>query len=149
MNKSELLKSAEQLPSVPAQALSEYQAKSGRMVEELNELLLSNNEITRLIGYGNIDLMKNNHENHVQFMSSVFENFNAETLVSTVLWVFKVYRNRNFHPDYWQEQLQGWISIIKTNLNEVHHTEILMYYQWMLKNINVFTQLTDVKENIS
>lgn len=146
MNKSELINSANLLPRITPEALTEYRSKSGRMAEQLNEHFISDNEIENLIGNNNIDLMKNNHENHAHFMASVFENFSAETLVNTILWVFKVYRSREFKPVYWHRQLNCWIDLIKENIDTNEQDGILDYYKWMIEHINDFTQLTDAKE---
>ncbi|MCL3781461.1 hypothetical protein EMN47_13810 [Prolixibacteraceae bacterium JC049] len=145
MNKLELQNSANLLPRVSEETANNYRAKTGAMTEQVNQILLENEAIDCLIGNENIDLMKNNHENHASFMVSILDNFKAEILVNTILWVFKVYRSRGFNPAYWQEQLHGWIAAVKTHIDTQHQKEIIDYYQWMLDHVNDFTELTDIE----
>ena len=148
MNKAELQNSASLLPCVSEEAIADYKSKSTMLVGHLNEILLSSTSIENLIGSDNIDLMKTNHENHATFMASIFENPNAEILVNTILWVFKVYRNRGFSPLYWQEQLQGWITVIEKYIDTEYQSSIIEHYKWMLNHVESFTELSNLEVKI-
>ncbi|MDK2977747.1 MAG: hypothetical protein PWP52_461 [Bacteroidales bacterium] len=104
--------------------------------------MLSHPDINDLVGEDNLDMMKDNHANHVRFMVSIFKNFDPEVLTDTVLWVFRAYRSRRFHSNYWAAQLNSWIEILKKELSEQTFKEIFPYYEWMQVNIPVFVKLS-------
>lgn len=92
-----------------------------------------------------MNLMKDNHANHVRFMTSVFKNYNPEVLVETVLWVFRAYRSHHFSTNYWAAQLNTWLEILKQELSSKSFEEIKPYYVWMQTNIPVFVAISDEK----
>lgn len=90
-------------------------------------------------------MMKDNHANHARFMESVFTNPLAETLVDTILWVFRAYRSRKFGSTYWAAQLNTWIEIYKSELSEECFEAVYPFYNWMQINIPNFVKLSDEK----
>jgi len=145
MDKSLLLENARQLKGVSSASYEEYFQKTEHLIAQMNTLMLRRPDIESLVGKDNLDMMKDNHVNHVRFMFSVFKNFNPEVLVETVIWVFRAYRSHGFTVNYWATQLNIWIDLLKESLTFDCYSEIYPYYEWLQINIPVFVKLSDEK----
>ncbi|MEA4974415.1 MAG: hypothetical protein VB046_01625 [Paludibacter sp.] len=143
MDKKTLLISAGNLKKVSDSAYSEYNIKGDQLVAKMNELMLKRPDLLQLIGEGNVDMMKDNHANHVRFIASVLKNYHPEVLLDTVLWVFRAYRSHGFTTNYWAAQLNAWIIILKESLSVDTFNEIYPLYEWMQINIPLFVKLSD------
>lgn len=142
--KERIINTANELPEFTEEAYKEYEATIPKMVSELNDMMLNRSDIELLAGDKiNIEMMKDNHSNHAHFIASILKNFDAEVLVDTILWVFRAYRSRQFHTNYWAAQLNAWRTIIQKNLSEKTTQNILPLYHWMQINIPSFTELSD------
>jgi hypothetical protein len=100
-------------------------------------------DIVEMVGKNNINMMRDNHANHARFLESIFNQHSPETLVDTVLWVFRAYIARNFSSTYWAAQLNTWIEIYKKELTKECYDAIYPYYNWMQINIPSFTILAE------
>ncbi len=147
MDPAYLLTTANQIPSASINTACEYIEKSKRLIARINELMLERSDIENLIGKDNISMMKDNHTNHVRFISSILKYYNAEVLVNTVLWVYKAYPSRGFSDKYWATQLNVWMTILKEELSESGYKEVIPIYEWMQKNIPTFVQLAKEDTN--
>jgi hypothetical protein len=147
MNRNELVESAKTLIPFKQETAVEYGDKLQKMVAIINEKMESRPDIYDLIGTNNLNMMKDNHSNHARFILSIMQNFNADVLVETILWVFRAYRSRSFHTSYWAAQLNTWIDIFKTELSPETYHEVLKLYTWMQVNIPSFVICSDEKLN--
>ncbi len=145
MDKKTLIESAGRLNNVSSSSVKEYIDKSDLLIAAINRSMQEREDIVSLIGAENISMMKDNHSNHVRFISSILKNRNDEVLVETVLWVFRAYRSHNFTTTYWAAQLNAWIDIIKKELSYEAYNEIYPYYEWMQLNIPLFVIISDEK----
>lgn len=143
MKKDDLFKSAAQLAQPSAEALAEFSHKSETLARELNDRFGKRNDIEQLIGAGNIEMMHDNHRNHLRFMVSLFTHYEPEALVETVLWVFRAYRSHGFKLTYWPAQLDNWVEIFKKELSPGCFKEIYPFYHWMIVNNPSFAMLSD------
>jgi len=147
MNKETLINSANELKKVSHKSYNDYNSKSDDLVATINEIFLKRKDLEKLIGVGNLDMMKDNHANHVKFISSILKNLNPEVLTETVLWVFRAYISHGFSENYWPAQLNIWTDILKSKLSDESYKEIYPYYEWMIINIPIFVKLSN--ENLS
>lgn len=146
MEKSVLITSADKITKVSEDSLKEYVDKMEILAAKMNEIMLSRKDILELIGgEKNIEMMKDNHNNHLRFISSILQTPSSETLVDTVLWVFRAYMSRGFSTNYWSAQLNTWVTILKENISEKAFSEIYSMYNWMIVNIPNFTIAADEK----
>lgn len=145
MDKNYLLETAMQLKHISLKSFEEYNQKAEQLIAQMNTLMLNKADIESLVGKDNLNMMKDNHSNHVRFMLSVFKNYNPEVLVETVLWVFRAYRSHGFKTNYWATQLNTWIYLLKDSLTPECYTEIYPYYEWMQINIPIFVKVSDEK----
>lgn len=143
MNKKELINSASNLNNFSSQAITEYSEKRQALVSSINEIMLNRSDITELVGEKNVQMMKDNHSNHALFVESFMINPDSGTLVDTVLWVFRSYRSRGFHQNYWAAQLNCWVEILKLQLSEDSFNDVFPLYQWFTVNIPAFTDISD------
>ncbi len=147
MDKTYLLKEAKRLKAVSKKASEEYQSKADELVSKMNELMQNRPDIEELVGAKNLSMMKDNHSNHIRFISSIIQNYNAEVMVDTVLWVFNAYQNHGFKSNYWAAQLNTWMEIMKGVFTEETYKEVYPFYNWMQVNIPVFVKVSEeVKE---
>lgn len=142
MNKSYLLKTAGELKSVSQKASDEYQTKSDELISRMNEIMLNRSDIVSLVGAKNLDMMKDNHANHVRFISSIIKNYHSEVMVDTVLWVFNAYQSHGFNSQYWAAQLNTWMKIMHDVFTKETYTEVLPFYEWMQVNIPTFVKVS-------
>ncbi|MBF0467275.1 MAG: hypothetical protein HQK61_00065 [Desulfamplus sp.] len=143
MKREDLIESAGELEKVIPEAINEYREKQDKLVSIINERMLKRADIKELVGEQNLDMMKDNHKNHAMFVEAIMSNPNPEVLTDTVLWVFRSYRSRGFHQNYWSAQLSTWIDIIKANLSGKSFDAIYPLYNWFTINIPHFTNLSD------
>ena len=124
MIKGELIKSASELKAPSADSVQEFEKYQLTLVSEMNDTMKSRKDIDQLIGEGNISMMEDNHHNHYRFLISLFNHYQAEVLVETVIWVFKTYRSHGFRLTYWPAQLNHWIDLYKKHFTKKTFTEI-------------------------
>ncbi len=145
MTKEQLLETAREIPKVSSEALDEYAARREQMVGMMNETMLARPDVSDLVGENNLDIMKDNHANHARFVESILRKPDADTLVETCLWVFRAYRSRGFHSNYWSAQLNNWVAIVKETLNPSAAEEVYPLYHWFVVHIPDFTALSDAQ----
>lgn len=143
MGKEELFKSAEKLKTPSPKAVEEFSAKAGTMANTLNERFSLRADIIQLVGSGNLEMLQNNHRNHLRFMSSLMGEYNPAVFVETVLWVFRAYRSHGFQITYWPAQLDTWVEIFKGELSTECFDQVYPFYHWMIVNNPVFALITD------
>jgi hypothetical protein len=143
MDRNDLILTAQKLTQVNEDHASEFSSKIEHLVDIMNQKMAARADILDLVGANNLGLMKDNHANHARFLESIFCQYSPETLVDTVLWVFRAYRSRNFASTYWAAQLNAWIEIYKKELSTDCYNAVYPYYNWMQINIPHFVKLSD------
>lgn len=145
MKKDYLYEKAHGLKTLSKEAIDELDGKKDLFLEKINKTMLSREDIHDLIGKKNIDIMKDNHSNHLLFMMAIFKEFQPKIFVDTILWVFRAYRSRGFQSTYWAAQLHSWMDIYKSELSDKSYEEIFPYYEYMLINIPSFVQISELE----
>ncbi|HBD95147.1 MAG: hypothetical protein A2015_06255 [Spirochaetes bacterium GWF1_31_7] len=144
MEREKLIISAQKIKLPGADALEQYRNNRDKASHKLNTRMESRPDIYELIGgENNISMMRDNHANHTRFIYSIMVEFDPSTLVDTIVWVFRAYRSRKFHPNYWAAQLNGWIEILSEMLPAESYSQIVPIYEWMQIHIPDFTELSD------
>jgi len=143
MTREELLETARGLPPFPAEAAREYRRERETLVAEVNKRLSQRPDLERLVGVGNIAMMRDNHGNHARFVESLLDSYNPEVLVETVLWVFRAYRAHGFRLAYWPAQLNAWAEVLRARLSPESFAAIDPLYQWFIVHVPTFVALTD------
>lgn len=143
MKKEDLIKSASTLKQPSGDAIAEFTSKAAVMTSILNDRLSQRADIIQLIGEGNLEMMYDNHRNHMRFMISLFNDYNSVVFTETVLWVFRAYRSHGFKLTYWPAQLDNWVDIFNKELSQECFDQIYPFYDWMIVNNPLFAFLSD------
>lgn len=147
MNQTELIDLAGKLSNANQEAVNEYENKMDLLVSIVNKKMLDRPDINDIVGDANFEMMKNNHSNHARFVISILGNINPEELVTTVIWVFKTYQSRGFHPSYWVAQLNTWLEVLEEQMSELSFKQITPLYNWFITNIPSFSALSEKLED--
>ena len=140
--KDHLIGSAGELKPLDAQALADFREKVEALTQEMNSRMEQRPDILRLVGKDNLDMMKDNHRNHMRYIDTVLEHLEPKQFVETVLWVFRAYRSHGFQIAYWPAQLDTWLEIFKERLDEAAFAQVYPFYKWMLVNQAAFVSLS-------
>ncbi|MFP4556541.1 MAG: hypothetical protein ACLFNU_06700 [Bacteroidales bacterium] len=143
MKKEDLLKSAEKLKQPSEKSTAEFTSKADAMTTIINNQLSQRDDILQLIGEGNVDMMYDNHRNHVRFMISLFNDYSPVVFTETVLWVFRAYRSHGFKLTYWPAQLNNWVDVFRKELSQECFDQIYPFYNWMIINNPLFAFISD------
>ena len=144
MNQERLLEAAARLPTVAKAQADAYEAKREMLVAEVNKAMLARPDVARLVGNeDNLGMMENNHANHARFVATILRFPDASTLVDTVLWVFRAYRNHGFSLAYWPAQLNAWIDAMNKHLDPADVSAIYPLYDWFIVQQPAFVALSD------
>ncbi|MCX7966850.1 MAG: hypothetical protein N2596_09530, partial [Syntrophorhabdaceae bacterium] len=101
----ELIKEAKEKLVVSSKSAEDYEEKKEFMLEFVNQEISKRPDIAKLIGGNPLQMMYDNHRNHVNFMVNVFKYSLFEMLVKIVPWVYKSYHNHDFSYDYFPVEL--------------------------------------------
>ncbi len=145
MTKQELIETAAKLEKIPSGAADEYAEKREVMAAELNRRMRERQDLADLIGEHNQDMMADNHINHARFIASILRRYNPEVLVETILWVFRSYRSRGFHQNYWAAQLNAWTDVMQQELSAEAFAAVYPLYDWMITHIPAFSTISDMQ----
>ena len=147
MNRDDLVRVAASLLPIGPEALAEYRGRRQASVAELNQLMLAREDVDELVGSQNLQMMKDNHANHALFVDSYFEAPDPQVLVDTVLWVFRAYRSRGFHTNYWSAQLQTWYDVLARELSPATFGAIEPLYKWFIVYVPHFVSASEAFES--
>ncbi|MFW6282217.1 MAG: cobalamin B12-binding domain-containing protein [bacterium] len=137
------------LPAIPDKVAQEYKEKQNLIVNRVNDLLNSRDDINKLIGYNSLNIMHDKHENHAIFMGNVFQVNEYQLFKTTLPWVYRAYHNQGFSYDYFQVEIKAWIQAINEFIDPEFRKEIVTIYEWILANHENLIQLSKkAKKNI-
>jgi len=142
MNREDLIRSAAEIAHATPEAAAEYAQKKELVAAKMNEIMLLRPDIAELVGEKNMEMMKDNHSNHARFVASILRYFDPEVLTDTVLWVFRSYRSRGFHQNYWAAQISMWIEILRQELSPASFASVYPLYEWFSVNIPAFSDIS-------
>jgi hypothetical protein len=143
MNINQLIDIAPDLSHISHTHITELAEKMDKLVAEMNETMCKRSDILTLVGEDNIQMMKDNHANHLRFVHSLLEQYNKQVLVDTVAWVYRSYRSRGFHVNYWAAQINTWIDLMKRHLSEDTFESIFPLYKWFSISVPHFSNMSD------
>lgn len=144
-----LINSLDNICAASPDAAKAYEAAAGCLVDDVNDELEANPEISRLIGGNSLDLMRNNHDNHAAFMSTVFKIGSHELLARAIPWVYRAYHARGFSYDYFPVELTAWKRAVEKHLDHVHSSEINEIYDWMIRHHDSMIRLSVSSEGLA
>lgn len=126
------------LAHVPASAADQYDNWRSKMAEWVDRRLARRDDLEQLIGRGNKDLMRLNHQNHSRYISSVLRLKSGADLVGTVSWVYRSYTARGFSPDYFPVELEAWIDAVREFLEPAEAGPVIDFYRLVIEGHRFF-----------
>lgn len=144
MGRERLIKEARESLQVTPEATAHYIKAKDVLLDEVNTQMTAHPQIAALTGGNTMSMMQDNHRNHIDFMSTVFQFNSFELLVKTVPWVYRSYRAHGFSFDYFPLELESWKNAVKKYLDPAAAGEINAVYDWMLKHHNKMIELSAV-----
>ncbi len=138
-----LLEQARELQAVSNAAVGEYREKRAVLTEHVNNAIGNNPDYLSLAGTNPLQVVYDNHANHIAFMANVFQFGLYEMMLRLILWVYRSYHARGFSYDYFIKELEAWIEAIRENMHENHAREIVNIYAWLLQHHKEFIALSD------
>jgi len=144
MSKETLLDKANNLKSLSTDSISELEDKKELILHKINITILQRKDLAELVGDNNIETLKDNHRNHLQFMLAIYKEFHVRVFVDTILWVFRTYRSRGFQIDYWTVLLNIFINVYKSELSDKAYAEVSPFYHFIIENIPVFYNASEI-----
>lgn len=142
----ELIKEAQEKLPVSLQAAKDYKERKSLMLKFVNEEMSKRADIFSLIGDNPLQMMYDNHENHVNFMANVFRYSLFELLVRMVPWVYRSYYHNGFLYDYFPIELKVWMEAIKKFLPKSSAEEINRTYLWLIEKHEKMIELSQKQE---
>jgi methanogenic corrinoid protein MtbC1 len=144
-----LIKEAEKKLPVSNESAEEYEKNKDSMLDFVNTEMSKRKDLVQLIGGNSLQMMFDNHRNHINFMIDVFKFSLFEFLIKIVPWVYKSYYNQGFSYNYFLIELETWKKAVKKFLTKSNADEIIKTYDWLIekhekmidlsKSLDIFT----------
>jgi hypothetical protein len=143
VTKDQLIESARKLGAATLTATADYEARREAMAAELSRRMLARQDIDRLIGPDNREMLENNSRNMFRFMGSLFRSFDPQVLAETALWVFRAYRSHGFQISYWPANLDTAVQILREQLSAESFDSVYPPFEWLIVHNPAFVELSD------
>lgn len=127
-----LVSEAKEELHVSAAAVASYERQKDILLELVNRAMAAHRELPELIGHNPLQMMHDNHLNHINFMTNVFKFNGFEMLVRIVPWVYRAYHAHGFSYDYFPAELSAWKHAVKKTLDTSDAHEINRVYDWLI-----------------
>jgi hypothetical protein len=144
LTKESLLSTAGKLHGPTETAARAFAEKRALLLSKVIAEINARPDLDRLVGEGNRQMAEDNCQNLARFMESLFLDYHPETLVETVLWVFRAYRSHGFYLTYWSAHLETWVRQLQLTLDPADFEQLYPFYHWIITHIPAFTQLSEV-----
>ena len=144
--KDELMREVDSLPPVSFESAGEYRSRMPLLVDDVNRIIESRDDLGHLIGDNPVAMMYDNHNNHAAFMANVFSLNNYDLLLSVVPWVYRAYRNHGFSYDYFPVHLRAWEQVLREQMSPETAEPLLRVYAWLISRHKQFIALSEDTE---
>ena len=139
----DLIINAQKNLHVSSASTASYEEKKEKLVEYVDKELARHPSLDELIGQNSIQMMHDNHVNHINFMLNVFKLNKFEMLVKIVPWVYRAYHSHGFSYDYFIVELNAWKQAISLYLEKSEADEIHAVYDWLLDQHEIMIKLSE------
>ena len=97
--------------------------------------MIDSPETINLIGgHKNIQIMLDNHRNHIAFMNIMIRLGDFQILIRTLPWVYRTYHSQGFRYDYFLTAFSIWKKAINKHIDNDVKDEVLKIYDFMIRN---------------
>lgn len=119
-------------PPVSKVATAAYRDHADALARRVDANLLARDDLDRLIGANPLQVMRDNHDNHVRFITNVLALSSYQLLEQTLPWIYRTYRHHGFSYAYFPAELRAFCDAVRDELSAEHAAEIIAVYEWML-----------------
>lgn len=123
-----------------------YESEIKPMLDYVNHHMKNVGNIHELLGGNTLELMFNNHANHVQFMANVIKYKQSDLLVHTLPWVYKAYHQKGVSYDYFPKELHYWIQAMKRYILDDVKDDFIRIYEQMIAWHDVLIKISESDE---
>lgn len=146
MKEDTLIISAQSLKKPSEESKMIFSDKMDDIADSLICICLPNPDIKRRISEDNTSIMENNFRNYLRFMGTIFHRIDPEMLVQTSLWAFTIYHSQGLDEDFWKENRNTLVKILKKELPNTVYNEIFPFFEWFMGNIPSFEKIIKARE---
>ncbi len=126
------------LAKVEIETINKIEINKEQLIAQVNSKFLKHTKYEDFIGENNLNSMKKNHTNHINFVISLWKAGDLSTLDNTLAWVFKSYLNHGFKRSYFYLELNFWLEGYKEILEIEEFNKVKKYYFYMLSQLFYF-----------
>lgn len=120
------------LTSLTDNAIKVYSQYGDEMLLKINRWIAEDNQMRRFLNGNSLDLLLNNHRNHLGFITQVLESRDGSALVKGLPWVYHAYHSQGVPFLYFEEELEKWKEFILQTIPKDEALQLSQIYDWML-----------------
>ncbi|GLS91425.1 hypothetical protein GCM10007916_24940 [Psychromonas marina] len=120
------------LTSLSNTAIDMYAEYGEKMLLSLNHWITEEQQTCRFSTISSVDLLLNNHRNHLGFITQVIASRDADALIKALPWVYHTYHNQGVPFIYFEEELRKWKELILKTIPINEAQQLAQLYDWML-----------------
>lgn len=121
------------LISIDERTISQLVKHKSSLLEYVNKQILKREDLETLIGgMHNLQLMLENHRNHIDFITMVVKIGNSDLLLNTLPWVYHSYHSQGFAYDYFSIELNLWRDSLIGKIEGCDFEPLIRIYQNMI-----------------
>lgn len=120
------------LSSLTDSAIKMYSQYGEEMLLGLNHWITEAEQKKRFTNMNSVDLLLNNHQNHLGFITQVIEARDSKALIKALPWVYQTYHNQGVPFVYFKEELKKWKVLIIQTIPQAEASQLSQLYDWML-----------------
>ncbi len=119
-------------PIVPENAVDEYKKQATVLLEMVNSTVQSHYPPDTTAAGDPINLMTDNHRNHLLLMSNAMVLRDFDFLIKNMMWAYRTYQARGFSSDYFRVVNRAFYHAVQNTLKKEDAAPIMAIYDWML-----------------
>lgn len=137
-----LINETRNLDPVPLEASIAFHQLRASIIDFVNRRMAARRDIGKLTGHNPLEMIRDNHTNHANFMDNVFFLNHFRLIVEVVPWVYRVYQSRGFSPDYFPVVLAEWQDAIGRIIEPTLTEPLIRIYEWMAARHSEWLELS-------
>lgn len=131
MTKEKIIQEMGNLAIPSNTAISEYKKQLPAMLIFIKERFVALPDMNAIIGNNTLELLEENHQNHSNFIISLWKNYTTRAFFDTLKWVLNVYTSRGFNIRYWKYMTSYYKEAMIKHLSKDTCKELIPYYDFI------------------
>lgn len=139
MNEQIFKQLSQLLSSIDDEVYSYYKNSLPIFINYVNSAIQAREDVSILVGLNSFELVKQNHENHANFMYTIFLTRDVKSMHDTYIWAYKTYHAKGFDFRYFYLELIAWKESFELN-NKKLLMPIIELYNYLISLHDYFVQ---------